>query len=181
MATTHIRLFFMVIFFAFQACLFSQLQTHKWYFGKNAGLDFATSPPTVLTGALNSYEGCASISDASGNLLFYTNGDTVYNSLHQVMVNGFNLGGSYSTTQSAIILKKPGSASLYYIFTADNCGFVDGLSYSIVDMTLQSGLGAVTIKNTQPYTPTTEKLCAVRHCNGTDFWVVTHGLSNNMF
>ena len=57
----------------------SQAQSSRfnnWYFGNNAGVSFASGSPVALTnGQLSTTEGCASISDASGNLMFYTNGD----------------------------------------------------------------------------------------------------------
>ena len=53
----------------------AQNQNNRWYFGINAGLNFNSGSPVALTdGALFSNEGCATISDNSGNLLFYTNG-----------------------------------------------------------------------------------------------------------
>ncbi|MEP7128724.1 MAG: hypothetical protein ABI729_07645, partial [Chitinophagales bacterium] len=55
-------------------------QADNWYFGVYAGLNFGTSTPTVLTdGKVNTPEGCSSISDTAGSLLFYTDGITVWN------------------------------------------------------------------------------------------------------
>ena len=89
-----------------------------WYFGIDAGLDFKTEPPTILTdGKVNTWEGCASISDASGNLLFSTDGITIWAKDQSVMPNGSNLLGNPSSTQSAIIVPDPGNANLYYVFT----------------------------------------------------------------
>jgi hypothetical protein len=96
----------------------AQNEFSKWYFGQNAGLDFSTAPPTVLTnGVINTPEGVATISDNNGNLLFYTDGITVRNSLHSLMANGNALGGNGTSTQSGIIVKQPGSNNIYYIFT----------------------------------------------------------------
>ncbi|MDQ3394069.1 MAG: hypothetical protein M3512_08160, partial [Bacteroidota bacterium] len=65
---------------------FAQKETNIWYFGDYAGLDFNSNPPKVLTdGALKSHEGSSVISDKNGNLLFYTNGMTVWNMNHQIM------------------------------------------------------------------------------------------------
>ncbi len=120
-------------------------------------------------------EGCASIADASGNLLFYTDGVTVYNQSNAVMANGTGLNGTLTPTQSSIILKKPGSATLYYIFTVtgnNNINFA-GAHYSIVDMSLASGQGSVTIKNAVlSQNSMSEKLTATKHCNGVDWWVL---------
>src|SRR5436189_4621483 len=100
---------FMLISLGFGA----QNETKKWYFGYGAGLDFMNSPPTPLTGSLNTLEGCASIADAAGNLLFYTDGSTVYDQTHAVMANGSGLMGNSSSTQSGVIETQPGTTNLY--------------------------------------------------------------------
>lgn len=172
------------LFFLFNLpCLLNgQNEFSKWYFGFQAGINFNPLPPTSLSSpSMIASEGVASICDASGNLLFYTNGVTVYNSTHAVMANGTNLFGHMSTTQSAIIVKQPGNTNFYYIFTADAIAGANGLCYSIVDMTMAAGQGSVTIKNTNLYSPTCEKLVAVRHCNGRDVWIVSHHYGTNEF
>jgi hypothetical protein len=152
-----------------------QMEFSKWYFGNKAALDFWGTPPAVITtSSLLTIEGAASICDSTGNLLFYTNGVTVYNNSNAIMANGTGLLGDISSTQSAIIVKQPGNNSLYYIFTTDAEAGADGFRYSIVDMSLAGGSGSVTTKNIMLYTPTAEKQVAIRHCNGQDVWIVTH-------
>jgi hypothetical protein len=155
----------------------AQNEGAKWFFGEYAGLDFMTTPPTILTGSMVTQEGCSSISDGAGNLLFYTDGSTVWDKNHNVMSNGTGLLGNFSTTQSGVIVKKPGSASLYYIFTQDASGN-SPLNYSIVDITLAAGNGSVTTKNVLINSNCTEKLTAVKHCNGVDIWVLSHSPYN---
>lgn len=120
-------------------------------------------------------EGCASIADPAGNLLFYTNGNTVFDKTHSIMSNGSGLLGDVYATQPALIAKQPGNASIYYIFLINGSS---GINYSIVDMSLSSGNGSVTVKNATlsvaPFTWQTEKLTGTRHCNGQDIWVVYH-------
>jgi hypothetical protein len=161
---------------------FGQLESNNWYFGSNAGVTFSSGAPVALTdGALTTIEGVATISNGSGNLLFYTNGVTVWNRNHLTMTNGTGLFGDGSSTQSAIIVKQPGNTNIYYIFTSDNDAGPNGICYSIVDMNLSFGLGAVTTKNISLYAPSCEKLCAVRHCNNVDIWVVSHDWNTNTF
>lgn len=161
---------------------FSQNETNIWYFGQNAGLDFNSgSPVALLDGQLSTSEGCATIADSSGSLLFYTDGITVWNKNHAIMSNGTGLMGNPSTTQAATIVPLPGSSSLYYIFTLDAYGWENGFRYSIVDMTLDSGNGAIIDKNILIYTPSCEKLAIVKHANNIDFWIVTHGWGNASF
>ena len=160
--------------------LYSQNEGKKWYFGNQAALDFMTSPPTVLlNSAMNCPEGSASIADAAGNLLFYTDGVTIYNQVHLPMTGGTFMAGTNNACESSVIVKKPGSSNIYYVFLlAGNAG---GLYYSVVDMSLSSGLGAVTVTNAIINPVNTEKLTATKHCNGTDVWIVSHDWGNNHF
>ncbi len=153
--------------------LVAQNEGNIWCFGVNAGLDFNSGSPVTFPGVImNQLEGCASIADAAGNLLFYTDGITVRNSNHAAMTNGTALAGDYSSTQSALIVKQPGSSVLYYVFTSGANG-AGPFCYSIVDMSLQSGFGDVTTLNTQLLTPVDERVTAVRHANGNDIWILT--------
>jgi gliding motility-associated-like protein len=151
-----------------------------WYFGDGAGLDFnAGAIPDVLEdGELDSFEGCASVSNTDGELLFYASSNTVYRSDHQVMTNGFDINGSESTIQSVIIVPSPADDDTYYLFSLDTdylLGNYTGLSYSVIDMTQWSGFGAVTEEKNIQLTdePLFEGLTAVKHANGTDVWVLT--------
>jgi gliding motility-associated-like protein len=158
----------------------SQNQEKKWYFGNYGALDFTTNPPTSLAnGTMTTWEGCSSVADASGNLLFYTNGVKVWNKSHAVMANGTGLFGNNGSSQSALIVKQPGNTSIYFIFTTD--GGANGLNYSVVDMNLAAGMGSVTAKNLHIYSPSTERLCGTRHCNGSDIWVISHDNSSGDF
>ena len=162
---------------------FAQAEASKWYFGTNAGIDFSSGGPIVLTdGQLSTDEGCATISENNGDLLFYTDGITVWDRQHNIMPNGTGLTGDSSSTQSAIIVPKPGNTTTYYIFTVDDLAGPNGLRYSEVDMTLNGGNGDITNqKNIELNASTTEKISAVKHANGIDFWVVTHDWNNNNF
>jgi len=179
-----IKLKLIILFSLLYVIGYSQIpgQTTNWYFGANAGITFNSGSPVALTnGSLTTTEGVATISDNSGNLLFYTNGVSVWNRNHLVMTNGTGLFGDFSSTQSAIIVQKPDQSNIYYIFTSDNDAGPDGICYSIVDMTLSGSLGAVTSKNILLKTPSCEKLCAVRHCNNVDVWVLSHDWGTNVF
>jgi hypothetical protein len=66
--------------------LFAQNEHQKWFFGRQAGLDFASGSPVAINGSLiQTDEGTSSICDGAGNLLFYTDGQTVYNRNHNIM------------------------------------------------------------------------------------------------
>lgn len=121
-----------VLFFVFTInalLLNAQGEASNWYFGNGAGLVFDVNLGTVAADAsaintISTTEGCSSISDPNGNLLFYTDGKSVWNANHQLMPNadyngGLGLLGDPSSTSSAVIVPKPGNTNQYYIFTVD--------------------------------------------------------------
>jgi gliding motility-associated-like protein len=144
-----------------------------WYFGSKAGLDFKQSPPQALYDAgLSSLEGCAAISDANGEIQFYTNGVSVNNKMHKLMKNGTGLMGDLSSTNNAVIVPVPGRSNIYYLFTIgaqrqDQKGF----RYNVIDMNGDNGLGEVTDKNILIEDQSFEKLAAIHHCNKSDVWI----------
>ena len=115
---------FLVSFFGF-----SQEEASHWYFGDGAGLIFDVNAGTVTAtadalGTIQTNEGCSSISDFNGNLLFYTDGRNVWDKNHNIMPNanynaGTGLMGDPSSTSSGLIIPKPGNPNQYYIFTVD--------------------------------------------------------------
>ncbi|TXD84954.1 T9SS type B sorting domain-containing protein [Subsaximicrobium wynnwilliamsii] len=204
------------------ASTFSQQEASYWYFGKNAGLRFYAGAGTVIAltdGQIDTLEGCTSISDTEGNLLFYSDGQTVWNANHQIMDNanyfgGNGLLGDPSSTSSGLIVPKPQDPSKFYVFTVDephhqnanaypnqfsgtydgggsvpqqDDGFNNGFNYSLVDMTLDGGLGDVdpTEKNVPLVSydindseeikyKCSEKITAVKADDCYSFWVITH-------
>lgn len=176
---------FTILFVGFTFDAYCQENTAwNWFFGNHAGVNFNTGIPiTTGQGQVNNYEGCSTIGDMNGNLLFYTDGTTVFNRNHQIMSNGSGLLGSISSTQSSVIVPKPGSDHLFHIFTVDEAEshLVDGLCYSVVDINDDGGLGAVTVKNVLLETPVAEKLTSVMHQNNIDVWVIAHRWNSNEF
>ena len=154
---------------------FSQGEGNHWYFGYNAGLDFSNGAPLPdLNGALSTWEGSSSVSDKNGNLLFYTDGVSVYDRNHSLMPNGTGLLGNSSSTQSAVIVKKPGADTIYYIFTTPE-GSGGIFAYSEVNLLHNGGLGDIVLstKNTSMMPFIGERVTATKHSNGVFTWVIT--------
>jgi len=158
----------------------AQNENKKWFFGQQAGIDFMTSPPTpFVTGPVTArIGGSASVADAFGNLLFYTDGNTIWNRNHVTMANGIGLN-SDAVYQRALIVKRPGSANIYYVFTTLLYhGVMGGGAYCTeIDMSLAAGMGSVTTKNTVlfgnvPGSGAVGKITGTKHCNGNDIWVL---------
>ena len=142
--------FFILLLVVNIPTIFCQNQNNQWRFGNGGGINFNATPPVFQGGSpILASEGSASVADpVTGELLFYTDGVTVWDSQDQVMPNGIDLfGGSpelKSSTTATVIVPKPGSENLYYILTIDEqYGNANGLRYSIVDMNLNNGFGDV--------------------------------------
>ncbi len=149
-----------------------------WYFGNQAGLKFENNLPLPLTNsAMTQLEGVATMSDINGNLLFYTNGITIYNRNHQVMLNGSGLLSDSSNTQAAFIVPHPGDINKYFVITPNP------YLYSIINMTLDNGKGGVEEgnKNILLSSQTSEKIAGVLSDNEEDIWLITYGSNENRF
>jgi gliding motility-associated-like protein len=160
----------------------SQKQSNIWCFGYQAEIDFNSGSP-VPAGISNMYcgEACASISDTNGNLLFYTDGLSIWDANNQVMPNGNGLLGNLSSTQTFII-PIPESYSKYYVATVDNTAGNNGFRYTEVDMTLNGGLGDVTsYKNILLNPQVCEKIAVAKNSNGTDLWLIVHVWNSSDF
>jgi hypothetical protein len=171
-----------LIFIGFSA--FSQNENNIWYFGTNAGLNFNSGNPVAITNsAMVATDNCTSVADpTTGNLLFYSNGVSVWNKNHLIMPNGNGLLGSLTGGNSAFAIKQPGSNSFYYLFTNDAFAGSNGLRYSVIDLSLSGGHGDVTsTKNIVLLNSSTEKITAVKHSNNQDVWIITHPWNSNSY
>ena len=77
-------------------------EANNWYFGEHSGISFNTpdKSPKPIHSNLVTEEGTAAISDELGNLLFYAQGDKIWNKKQELMLNGSGLLGGYSSTQA---------------------------------------------------------------------------------
>jgi len=160
----------------------AQKEGNNWYFGTNAGITFNSGSPIALTnGKIATNDGCASISNGYGRLLFYTDGVTVWDSTHTITPNGTGLLGQRSSTQSGVIVPRPDSVGQYFIFTVDYEANSNGLRYSEFKMSLNGGRGDVVAnrKNIKLASSTCEKISSVKHINERYFWVLTHKFNSD--
>lgn len=145
----------------------------------------------------------SSICDTSGNLLFYSNGCVIANENDEILENGdeinpgdwheslcnVNQDGYSAGHPSMVILPLPGNDSLYYLFHKSvkyvpgppQSAFVDKLLYSVVKVTADQKI--VTQKNVPVMEDNlaTGEMLAVKHANGTDWWLLTPRRNSNEF
>ncbi|MFT4760698.1 MAG: hypothetical protein ACI9XO_003748 [Paraglaciecola sp.] len=164
-------------------------------------IDFNIQPASteLLEIPLKIFLSNATISDNNGDLLFYTNGCAIANKNHEIMPNseGLNPGAvsnsnceyGYLGSQSCLILPIPESASKYYLFhkafTYDPnlTIFPDKLYYTLIDMSLDEGLGEVVDKNVilRDDTIRSGEMTAIKHSNGEDWWLINGSYDSDEF
>jgi len=108
--------------------------------------------------------------------MFYSDGSNVWDRNFCIMPNGRDLIGGRLFGQHALIVPMPGSSDRYYLFTLQRFEEDYGLYYTVIDMSLNGGLGDVVpgTKNTMLLSNPLEVLTGTIHDNGRDFWLLTH-------
>jgi len=159
----------------------------NWVFGYGMEINFSSGSPTPIgTAALAStpiqtLESAVSVSDQSGNLLFYTDGNTLWNNSYVVTATNLNplpaSPNSITSVNQIAYCPDPGNSNQFYVFVPpssedyfyNNADF----RYFVVDAAgnLVSGPFLLTIPFGYGYS---EAIGVVPHCNGEDFWVILH-------
>jgi hypothetical protein len=161
----------------------AQNRNSVWVFGDSAGIDFGSGFAVPIASGMDGRGSCASIADESGNLLFYAATMYAYSTTlaystfifdqnHNIMLNGDSIFGK-GWYQELVIVPNPANDSTYYLFSIGVTGSNFGLMYSIIDMRVNGGLGAVTAKNVQLQSfAMVDGISAVKHGNGRDWWLI---------
>ncbi len=198
--TDNSRMRKLFLFFSFglmSLAGFSQnLQRYNWYFGSSTqAIRFnrtSSKPAIVSKGIPFGGAGNATASDpANANLLFYTDGQVVYDASHFKMPAGTGLNGNIASNQPTAICPVPGQSRKYFIFT-NTASFITGgsISVSVVDLNLfgnalfpTPALGDLESKNTvvAGVVSRSEGMIIVPHKNNTDFWLITQQVSSQNF
>lgn len=171
----------------------AQGENNIWHFGKNYSIDFNQDPPQLEQSNIMTYESCSSVSDAVGNLLFYTIGSRIWDAAGDEMPNSGGLLGNGpvingvpvgSSANGVAILPNPANAQQYYVFSGD--AFEDGtnkLYYSLVDMTLNGGMGDVVpgVKNIELMSDMSEFLTVTYGEDCRSYWLIARHVINGQF
>jgi hypothetical protein len=162
-----------------------------WYFGDGAGLDFNPDPndpnaptprPIASRHPQNIPAGTTTISDQTGQVLFYTDGQSVWDLTGNLMENGDNIGGENGSSQGALAVPVPEEETLFYLFTTQvSATGMNEVKFSLVDIKAENptGVGNVVTKDNFLFSPSTEHTAALDA--GDTTWVMFHELGNNTF
>lgn len=153
-------------------------QDNIWYFGDHAGLDFNSGAPVLLTNGQTSVQGgSATVADANGQLLFYTDGIKIFNRTHTPFLLPSNNGNTNAATQPAVIVPHPNNPLQYFIVTTST-NTNNGLQLAgTMTFSAANPLGLLNVQNPVTLLPankSTQKLVLARHANCKDYWVISH-------
>lgn len=177
---------------------FAQNEQNIWAFGYRMGMDFNNPTPAFYPNQILPGDGgCASICNASGQMLFYTNGYWIWNRDNELLPEFTNGVSGYSSpvspnigyppltgwtggmsTQSTAIAGMPAHPGRYFVFTLSESG---QLSYTQVDMALHAGKGGIVtgMKGIYMDASLAEKLTVVKGCNS--IWLIVRAKNSNQY
>lgn len=162
---------------------YAQGERDTWYFGQKAGmhydgneyvnLDNNTIERNIFLGIIAGPDNIICASDDEGNLLFYSDGKTYRNRLHQNLLNSPADKAAMRESQAAVA-RDPGNPNKYYVFTTIMEGLSTRLTYTVVDMSLDGGLGGLVPNqvNVVITTNTGQHMVTAKHANGIDTWLL---------
>ena len=158
----------------------SQKEDWLWY-NEFGGLTFNTSdtsPKFITNSRAKGERITATIADKDANLLFYTDGDTVWNRNHKIMPNGvLSIDEVLQTNKPNLVCNMPGNKNMYYlIYTAGD----DKCYYAIIDMKADAGFGDVT-KMKILIDSNVRSFNVIYHSNGIDLWLLTYSAKDTLF
>ena len=177
------------LFLILPCSLFPQGEWNQWRFANFTGLDFNSLPPIPVSNcAMVVSNAPASVSDSVGSLLFYSNGNVVWNKNNVVMTNGTLLNNYSGNSQECFSVQNLTEPLKYFLFTLGTYNqflYPPGLYYSIIDMSLSGGLGSVVSGMKNIAVPNAQNTCnwitGTRHHNNKDVWLVVRNISPNSY
>ena len=183
--TLRLKLAAFAVILLFSGSLSAQNIDQNWIFGFGGGYDW-NNMQIITNSQMASYEGCASISDAGGNLIFYTDGINAWDANHNLVTTGFDMMGDPSSTQSGVIIPKPGTND-YYILAVDfmgtTAGYQSPMGYYTANIDINGNLTSVTpASGTTLIANSSEKIAAVRKpCDPNSIWVIGHNFTAGQY
>ncbi len=201
------RLFLLtfLIFLTSQQLLTAQKHDYFWAYGYSSDtndtlslsggglIDFNYRPPRLtrefLKIGFSTY--CTTCADSTGKLLFYSNGNSIYNHKRKLMENGDTINPGrvweltkdfgYSNFYGGLAVPAPGLANHYYMI---HSGFeigdnppsslrVSPIYATLINMQANNGEGKVVYKNRILLEGSFLGQVATKHANGRDWWIIT--------
>jgi gliding motility-associated-like protein len=193
--------FLLAILMAGNAYSQSSYSGNNWYFGSSVfGIRFnrpnqtATLDSTHMSPPFGRFGNSTASEPETGNLLFYTDGQFVYDGNFQLMDGiiignpSFLLNADINRNQNTAIISTPGDDDRYIVFT-NTPG--NAVNFSVIDMTLpgnavfpQPNLGSVSVINQSilaSTATTSDAMLAIAKADLSGYWLITVDQASNTY
>jgi gliding motility-associated-like protein len=159
----------------------AQNEANNWFMGTYLGMKFLDGTRQVVpvkTTPMYAPYAAASYSDPqTGELLFYTNGVTVFNKNHKQIPNGYNINGETYSSHAVIV---PMDSHKFYIISSSTTSN-RGIFYAVVDMRKNDGLGDV-VESAKSIIPNADlQFCVVKQLFENGYWLIAHSYRSDEF
>ena len=182
------KIIFLLLMIIYSNQIFSQGFNHAWLIGYDIWpkgrmlFDNSSYTFNTETRKMQFWGTEATMSDANGNFLMSCNGEWIADANNDTMLNGTGLvpgnGNGLLLPHACLIIPYPGDSNKFAIFhhTYKLIGpyyKVTELLFTVVDITLNGGLGGVILKSDTILNDTLNSgIAACKHANGRDWWIV---------
>lgn len=187
-------IFFVLIIISKSPCP-AQFTDRVWCFGDSVKMEFAGGVVNINNpSGLFSLKPASTICDSAGNLLFYvgtySNQPILLNSYigagfddnDQIMINGDSLNIETGASDATIILPLVNGDSGFLVIHHQHYQALNDYFFLWSLIGDSSGVFTVNSKNNLLSTVSfAEKLAAIKHGNGKDWWLVTHTIEADTF
>jgi gliding motility-associated-like protein len=158
--------------------LFAQRERDNWYFASNAAINFPAGASPVEVDNASKITGSPSVSisvsdSKTGQLLFYSDGITVWDKSNSIMDNGASIFAP-NVCDYVIYSPNPANKSQYFVFSYTG----KRISYAVIDISLNGGLGKVVSYNNVVAQFATRKFTIAKHGTYDAYWLITLRGSN---
>ncbi len=142
----------------------AQNENSNWYFGQGLSLNFDNG---MVQGGVSSLSATGInqptiMSDANGNVICYSDGNKIFNGAN-TQIHDF-----VTSTPENLIVPNPADLNQFYIFRSGSTG----LNYSVIDMTLNGGVGGIGAQEDIPLGEFNSQLVCATMDNGNGFWLI---------
>jgi hypothetical protein len=176
------KYFIILVLMPFSILCQTPENANNWFWGNGNHIKFMKN--TIEYENLSNVdftESTTSYSDSIGNLIIYYNNTNIYDKFNNVIENGSNIKGYFSSSQSSLILKHNYNDSILFLITNIPCNLSLDEGVYLTKIRYKNNSLIVIEKNIKLSNKATEKLNAVQHHNGNDIWIVSHQCDNNVF
>ncbi len=156
-----------------------------WYLNDSYRINWTSGSPVVeqIGQTSKDVEHVSTYTNSNGDVVLYSDGETLRNYLHHITPNGDDLLGSNSSSNSAIFVPSPSNLDQLYLFYTQGIeSSSPQMLYSIIDLRADGGKGDIIeeYKNVKVLDGIGEYLTVTKGDCGS-IWIISHSKVGNTF